>query len=122
MEKRGYRIEQYEQAKPEGAVFDEVRYKAKGGLRVNYVIGTVKVDARANMRDTQPAGSGLEEGRRVGGGQEEGRSCGGERDRVGTLTVMVTWDDEGLCRLRSSNMRMPEFDLKLEGGRHESGM
>lgn len=121
MNQNGYRIERYEQAKPEGAVFDEVRYKAKGGLRVNYVIGTVKVDARANMRDTLPAGSGQEVSRAGGSGQVDARSCGGERDRVGTLTVMVTWDDEGLCRLRSSNMRMPEFDLKLEGGQHESG-
>ncbi len=42
MENKGYKIAQYEQNLPAGAVIDEVRYKAKGGQKVNYVIGTVK--------------------------------------------------------------------------------
>jgi len=43
MNKKGYRIAQYEQALPAGATIDEVRYHAKTGQRVNYVIGTVQV-------------------------------------------------------------------------------
>lgn len=82
MEKNGYRIAQYEQNLPAGAVIDEVRYKAIGGQRVNYIIGTVK--------------------RQV--------PCpGGSVSKV----VMVTWDREGLCRLRSNNERLPEFDIKM---------
>lgn len=88
MEKKSYRIEQYERALPAGAVIDEVRYKAKGGQRVNYVIGTVKV------------ASGLE---------------GQQPSMAGMKTVMVTWNDEGLCRRRGNNERLPEFDLKMEG-------
>ena len=95
MEKKGYRIAQYEQNLPAGAVIDEVRYTAKGGQQVNYVIGTVKVDERANMHDTRPAVDG------------PGKAMAGSK------TVMVTWDSEGLCRLRSNNERLPEFDIKL---------
>lgn len=91
MNQNGYRIERYEQAKPEGAVFDEVRYKAKGGLRVNYVIGTVLID-----------------------GFPDGKATGDLPAMAGMRTVMVTWDSEGLCRRRSNNERMPEFDIKLD--------
>lgn len=84
MEKKGYRIAQYEQNLPSGAVIDEVRYKAKGGQRVNYVIGTVK--------------------RRV-------PIQGGHVDKV----EVVTWDDEGLCRLHRNGERLPEFDINLRG-------
>ena len=38
---KGYRIAQYEQCLPEGATIEEVRYHAKSGMKVNYVIGTV---------------------------------------------------------------------------------
>lgn len=41
--KKGYRIAQYEQALPSGATIEEVRYNAKTGQRVNYVIGRVQV-------------------------------------------------------------------------------
>lgn len=82
MEKNGYRIAHYEQNLPAGAVIDEVRYRANGGQRVNYVMGTVK------MRVTV---------------------AGGYIDKV----VMVTWDGEGRCRLRSNNERLPEFDIKF---------
>lgn len=40
---KGYRIAQYEQCLPEGATIEEVRYHAKTGMKVNYVIGTVNV-------------------------------------------------------------------------------
>ena len=90
MEKKGYRIEEFEQALPAGAEIDEVRYKAKGGQRVNYVIGTVRVaDSSSAIRGHQPA-------------------------MVGMRTVMVTWDEDGLCRRRRNNERMPEFDIKLD--------
>jgi hypothetical protein len=82
--KQGYRIAQYEQNLPEGCRIDEVRYNAKGGQRVNYVIGTAKV--------------------RTG--------CpGGFVDRV----VIVTWDNEGLCRIKKNNSRLPKYDIKFEG-------
>ena len=97
MEKKGYRIAQYEQNLPAGAVIDEVRYAAKSGQRVNYVIGTVKVDDRENMRGTRPAADGT--GMSMAGGQ----------------TVKVTWDREGLCRLHSNNERLPEFDINMGG-------
>lgn len=99
MEKKGFRIEQYELAKPAAAVFDEVRYSAKGGLRVNYVIGTVKVD-------------GLPGGKTAGHTPAKAGVC---EAMAGMRTVMVTWDYEGLCRRRSNGERMPEWDLKLEG-------
>lgn len=82
MEKKGFTIAHYEQNLPSGAVIDEVRYKANGGQRVNYVIGTVKLRVQV---------------------------AGGHVDKV----VMVTWDGEGLCRLRSNNERLPEFDIKM---------
>lgn len=82
MEKNGYSIAQYEQNLPSGAVIDEVRYKAKGGQRVNYVIGTVK------RRLAVPGG----------------HVCKVE---------VVTWDSEGLCRLRGNGERLPEFDIKM---------
>ena len=88
MEKKSYRIEQFEKALPAGAVIDEVRYKAKSGQRVNTVIGTVRAASRPEERQASMAGM---------------------------RTVMVTWDDEGLCRRRGNNERMPEFDIKLEG-------
>lgn len=88
MEKKGYKIEQFEKALPAGAVIDEVRYKEKSGQRVNTVIGTVRVASRPEERQTSMAGM---------------------------RTVMVTWDDEGLCRRRGNNERMPDFDIKLEG-------
>lgn len=106
MEKKGFRIEQYELAKPAAAVFDEVRYSAKGGLRVNYVIGTVKVD-------------GLPGGKTAGDTPAKAGVCeameGVCEAMAGMRTVMVTWDYEGLCRRRSNGERMPEWDLKLEG-------
>ena len=40
---KGYHIAQYEQCLPEGATIEEVRYHAKSGMKVNYVIGTVNV-------------------------------------------------------------------------------
>lgn len=85
MKKTGYSIAQYEQNLPAGCRIDEVRYRAKGGQSVNYVIGTVKV--RTNCP-------------------------GGTVDRV----VIVTWDDEGLCRIKKNNSRLPEFDIKMGGG------
>ena len=85
MNKKGYRIAQYEQALPSGATIDEVRYHAKTGQRVNYVIGTVQV------RVFHP-------------------------DGILDKQVKVTWDNEGLCRKYENNIRMPEYDLKLEGG------
>ena len=91
MEKKGFRIEQYELAKPAAAVFDEVRYGAKSGQRVNYVIGTVLID-----------------------GFPDGKATGNLPAMAGMRTVMVTWDSEGLCRRRSNNERMPEFDIKLD--------
>ena len=101
---KGYGIARYEQNLPAGAVIDEVRYSAKGGQRVSCVIGTVKVDDRANMRDTRPATDG------------PATAMTGERSSmVGGRTVMVTWDSKGLCRVRSNGERLPEFDIKLDG-------
>lgn len=39
----GHTIDQFESNLPAGAVIDEVRYKAKSGQKVNYLIGTVKI-------------------------------------------------------------------------------
>ena len=36
---------------------------------------------------------------------------GGFVDRV----VIVTWDNEGLCRIKKNNSRLPKFDIKFEG-------
>ena len=83
MEKKGYRIAQYERNLPSGAVIDEVRYRAKGGQRVESVIGTVK--------------------RRVPLGCE-----------FRLKVEVVTWDGDGLCRVRCNNERLPEFDIKLD--------
>ena len=82
MEKKGYRIAQFEQNLPDGAVIDDVRYKANSGQHVNYIIGTVKRQMPC------PGGSV-------------------------SKAVMVTWDCDGLCRLRSNNERLPEFDIKM---------
>ena len=86
MENTGYRIADFEQALPEGAVIDEVRYNARSGLKVNCVIGTVKVKT--------PVGAGA------------------WTDEV----KMVIWNEKGMCHLRCSGQWLPEFDLKLEGG------
>ena len=82
---KGYRIAQYEQALPSEATIEEVRYYAKTGLRVNYVIGTVQI------RIFHP-------------------------DGILDKRIRVTWDNEGLCRKLENNIRMPDYDLKLEGG------
>lgn len=87
MEKKGYRIAQYEQNLPDGCRIDEVRYNTKGGQRVNYVIGTVKIHVPV-------AGA-----------------PGSFVDKV----ELVTWDDEGLCRIKKNNSRLPEFDIKMGG-------
>ena len=88
--KRGYRIADFEQAMPAGAVIDEVRYKAKSGQLVNYVIGTVRVGDPAADAD--------------------------DGSMVGMRTCMVTWDNEGLCYNRRNGVRMKKWDLKLGGG------
>lgn len=114
MENTGYRIADFEQALPEGAVIDEVRYNAKGGQRVSCVIGTVRVDA-------------FTDGKTVGHQREigvftDGKTVGHQPAMAGMKTVMVTWDSEGMCRRHPGRERMPQFDLDLGGGSHESGM
>ena len=81
METKGYRIEEFERALPAGAVIDEVRYGAHGGLMVKSVIGYIKIRSPF------------------------------------TRTILVTWDNEGLCRRRRNGERIPEWDVKLEGGK-----
>lgn len=46
MEKKGYRIEQFELALPSGAQFDRVVYEATGGQYVKEVYGRVFVERR----------------------------------------------------------------------------
>ncbi len=75
---KGHTIDQYEANLPAGAVIDEVRYRAKSGQKVNYLIGTVKILVETTKK-----------------------------------VVMVTWDDEGLCRRRSNNERLPSYDIQF---------
>ena len=50
--KKGYRIAQYEQNMPAEATIEEVRYNAKGGQKVNFVIGWVTTATGKSLKVT----------------------------------------------------------------------